>query len=172
MVHVVYFVCMIFIVAIYVETPFFGKSTKAIVHGSLKKWGFEVGNGIDPGCTVYVLKLHCTLYLYVAIIRVTACSVFLKTMDSVFLSGDFYFCDQLLNIQTFSTLRRWMLFIHSSSPAPDGTGYSPRLTPIPDQVYTLDHTHYYSPQLCTPIFAYISCSFLPCSFTLSLPHPF
>ena len=48
-------------------------------------------------------------------------------------TGDFYFSDQLLNIQTFSTLRRWILFTHSQ-PIIDGTAYSPTLTPIPDQV--------------------------------------
>ncbi len=29
-------------------TPIFEKSTKAIVHGFVKKRGFEVGNGIKP----------------------------------------------------------------------------------------------------------------------------
>ncbi len=39
------------------QNAIFGKNTKVIVHGFVKKWGFEVGNGIEPfyvGMYVYM----------------------------------------------------------------------------------------------------------------------
>ncbi len=40
-------------------TPFFEKNTKAIVHGFVKNWCFQVGNGIEP----FLVRMH--VYIHV-----------------------------------------------------------------------------------------------------------
>ncbi len=54
----------------YTETPFFEKNTKVIVHGFVEKWGFEVGNGIEP---FYVAMYVYMSWSYTQKIRVTTC---------------------------------------------------------------------------------------------------
>ncbi len=57
---------------------FFGKSTKAIIHGFAKKWCFRVGNGIE---LFYVRMYVYMTRNYMAKIRVTVCYLSLKTVD-------------------------------------------------------------------------------------------
>ncbi len=62
----------------YVETSFFGKKTKVIVHGFVKKWGFQVGNGIEP----FNVRMYVYMFWnYISQMRVTASLVFFKTID-------------------------------------------------------------------------------------------
>ena len=58
--------------------PVFGKNTKVIVHGFVKKWGSEVGNEIEPNLV--------RMYVYMSwksIVKLTVitCLVFCKTVD-------------------------------------------------------------------------------------------
>ena len=55
--------------------PFFGKNTKPIVHGFVKKWGFSIGNGIESFYVRMYVYMSCN---YTLKIRAIACLVFLK----------------------------------------------------------------------------------------------
>ena len=52
-------------------------------------------------------------------------------------SGDFYSCDQLLNIRAFSMLRRWILVSRKSA----GLSPSPGATPTPDSFYQVSNNN-------------------------------